>query len=269
MISRGEAGAAVRVALKDLARSVGPAGAWRHPTSGVVLLTAFVIFTLLSFGPLLKLDGLLNMHLVHDWPQGRVPTKVVVSLGQRAVGLPVLGAVTAYVSWRRRTWVTVVITVTSVLALNFVVGVIKLATGRLSPRATANPDCWWQGDILYPSGHTANIILVYGLAAYLAYHFLGPKSRLARVMVGLTWFAAVTVTVGIVYLGGHWFTDLVAGLLMSGVALRGAMSGHRRYLEWQATRPAAPASGDEETSTTSQVTAQAGAGASGSDDSAA
>lgn len=246
MITRTTAVSALRSAAKEAAtevvRAFGRANAWRRPTSGVVLLTAFLVFTLLSVGPLLPVDRALDMELAKDWPDGRPVAETLVMLGQRAVGLPVLFAVTLYAALRRRTWEPVLITVTSVLALNFVVGVIKLATGRNSPRVTEDPS-FWEGGILYPSGHTANVILIYGLATYLARHYVGHRRWLSQAMLGLTWFASITVTIGITYLGGHWVTDLVGGLLVGGVVLRVTVSLHRRYLEWCRRRGRPPVPG--------------------------
>ena len=56
------------------------------------------------------------------------------------------------------------------LALNLAVLVLKLALGR--GQAGTDP-AFFVGGMAYPSGHTANIVLVYGLVAYLLSRYRG------------------------------------------------------------------------------------------------
>jgi membrane-associated phospholipid phosphatase len=101
--------------------------------------------------------------------------------------------------------------------VNLVVGVLKISLGRGQPEA-ANPS-FFVGGMAYPSGHTANILLVYGLAAYLLgrYRQVGRTARL--VMWGLVALLSVTMVATSLTLNWHWFADLVAGLLIGATVL--------------------------------------------------
>jgi undecaprenyl-diphosphatase len=74
----------------------------------------------------------------------------------------------------------------------------------------------------YPSGHTLRAVLVYGLLAFVIYRLATPgwHRRLA--------IAAAAVIIGFVafdrlYLGVHWASDVVGGLLVGGLALTAAI----------------------------------------------
>ena len=81
----------------------------------------------------------------------------------------------------------------------------------------------------YPSGHTANILLVYGLVPYLLGTYArvsgahgaraGPAGRGA--VVGLMVTVSVTLT-------WHWLADLWAGLLIGGMVLALTVRGRPR-----------------------------------------
>jgi membrane-associated phospholipid phosphatase len=176
----------------------------------------FVGFTLLAMGPLMSLDAYLNLD---PPPPGWVSfLHVLDRIGQRAVNLPVL-AVVAFVCCRRsESWRPAVVTVVSVFTLNLVVGLLKIGLGRSQPE-TADPS-FFVGGMAYPSGHTSNIILVYGLSVYL----LGRYTRMSRRTLVLLWsvvgMLAVTMVVTSLTLNWHWFADLIAGLLIGSVILQ-------------------------------------------------
>ena len=79
----------------------------------------------------------------------------------------------------------------------------------------------------FPSGHALISLVFYGLLAYLVGHFF--KSRLARLALGLG-AAAIIFLVGLsrVYLGAHWFSDVLGGWFLGGLILTGfiALSKH-------------------------------------------
>lgn len=175
----------------------------------------FVGFTLLAMDPLVALDAYLNLE---PPPAAWLPVLHVLDrIGQRAVCLPILAVVTWLCCRRRESWRPAFIALGSVLLLNFVVGVLKLTLGRGQP-STADPS-FFIGGLAYPSGHTANIILVYGLAVY----FLGTYYQVRRRTLGACWSAvgllSVLMVVVSMTLNWHWFADLIAGLIVGAAVL--------------------------------------------------
>ena len=69
----------------------------------------------------------------------------------------------------------------AVFVLNLLVLVLKVGLGRGQP-GFADPS-FFVGGMAYPSGHTANIVLVYGLAVYL----LGRYLRVSRRTYAIGW----------------------------------------------------------------------------------
>ena len=67
------------------------------------------------------------------------------------------------------------------LRLNLLVLILKVGLGRGQP-GLADPS-FFVGGMAYPSGHTANIVLVYGLAVYL----LGRYLRVSRRTYAVGW----------------------------------------------------------------------------------
>lgn len=200
-------------------RSVRPtAGLWRGPLPSVVLAVAFVVVTLLSLGPLIRLDRLLNFAFEKAWPQFDPFMVALAKFGQRGLLLPLLFGLAIFLARRRRSWQPLVITLVSVLMVNFVVGVLKLATARDKP-VTGDPMFFEQGT-LYPSGHAANSIMYFGLAVFLVRAYGRADGLLARVLLVLTWVACVAQLLALTYLQLHWFTDIVGGLLLGGAVLR-------------------------------------------------
>lgn len=180
------------------------------------LALVFAGFTLLAMGPLNGLDTYFN---VTPPPAGWLPVLHVLDrIGQRAVCLPILG-VAAFVACRRqRSWRPAVVAVLSVLALNFVVGVLKLSFGRAEPE-TGNP-AFFAGGMAYPSGHTSNIVLVYGLAVYLLTAYSTVSRRALRLMTGLVVLLSVVMVFTSLTENWHWFADLISGLIVGSMVLQ-------------------------------------------------
>ncbi|NUS51429.1 MAG: phosphatase PAP2 family protein, partial [Nocardioidaceae bacterium] len=190
-----------------------------HVSSGLALAGflgfVFAGFTLLAMGPLESLDAYFN---VQPAPPALVPwLHVLDRIGQRAICLPILAAVTFYCCRRQESWRPAWVVALSVFSLNLLVLVLKLGLGRAEP-ASADPS-FFEGGMAYPSGHTSNIVLVYGLCVFL----LGRYGRLPRSAIGAMWgvvalLSLVMVTTSVT-LRWHWFADLIAGLLTGGIVL--------------------------------------------------
>ena len=180
------------------------------------LALVFVAFTLLAIGPLAKFDAYFNLDPA---PKEWLPfLHVLDRVGQRAVCLPILAVATYLVCRRQESWRPAVIAAGAVFLLNLVVLLLKLGLGREGPH-TADPS-FFNGGMAYPSGHSANIVLVYGLVAYLLGRYHSPGARGRLLLWGVVVVLSVTMVVTSLSLDWHWFADLVAGLLVGGVVLQ-------------------------------------------------
>jgi membrane-associated phospholipid phosphatase len=166
-------------------------------------------------GPFVRYDAYFNL----DPPPAEwVPfLHVLDRVGQRAVALPILGLALWWIYRRTRSWRPLVVAAVSVFTLNLVVLILKVSLGRAQP-ITGDPS-FFTGGMAYPSGHSANIVLVYGLAAYLLSRYADPALRTRVLLWGLVGLLAVTMVVTSLTLNWHWFADLVAGLLIGGIVL--------------------------------------------------
>jgi membrane-associated phospholipid phosphatase len=123
----------------------------------------------------------------------------------------------------------VVIATVGTLALNFAVGVLKLASGRESPR-TGGPEMFAGDNVLYPSGHAANVIFHYGLvvALMIRYGMVSSAWR-RRLYVTLVVMVFVLMTWVSVYRHTHWFSDLMAGGLIGTALLVVCLAADREW----------------------------------------
>lgn len=184
-----------------------------------LLLVAFGILTSLVAGPLRSLDVALNFE--RDLPDGVRPALVTLDrIGQRAVCLPVLVVVAWLASRRAGTWRPMVVAVVSVFVVNLLVAIFKFGLERGAPLAN-EPD-FLEGGVMYPSGHTANVVLVYGLAAYLWWRYTDASRRTRQVTTGIVVALTIVMIGTSLTLRWHWFTDLIAGVLVGAAALRAA-----------------------------------------------
>ena len=204
-----------------LGRSRGePHDGWDSAVGSGLALAGFLglvlaAFTLLAMGPFVRYDAYFNLA---PPPEGLIPFLVILDrIGQRAVALPILAVVVIWLFRRNRSWRPVVVAAASVFALNLVVLILKVGLGRSAPH-TADPS-FFAGGMAYPSGHSANIVLVYGLAVYLLARYSQPSRRTLAVLWGTVALLAVTMLVTSLTLNWHWFADLVAGLLVGGMVL--------------------------------------------------
>ena len=87
------------------------------------------------------------------------------------------------------------------------------------------------GGSSFPSGHVIIYMGVYGFLAYLANMWIRANA-IRRVVVGL--LASMLALVGLsrVYLGHHWFTDVVASYLLGTTWLLGLTALYRRARRW-------------------------------------
>lgn len=69
------------------------------------------------------------------------------------------------------------------------------------------------GGTSFPSGHVLNYMGVYGFLSYLAFTWIRP-AVIRRTVVSITGALVALVGPSRIYLGHHWFTDVVASYLL-------------------------------------------------------
>jgi membrane-associated phospholipid phosphatase len=189
------------------------------------LTLVFVGFTVLAMGPLISIDTYFNLA---PPPPGWVPVLHLLDrIGQRAVCLPVLGVVVYLGCRRQKSWRPAAVAAVSVFMLNLVVLLLKLGFGRGEPN-TADPH-FFTGGMAYPSGHSANIVLVYGLAVYLLGKYRPVHRRTLNVLWSVVALLSVMMVATSVTLDWHWFADLIAGLFVGAIVLQLTASVNRAF----------------------------------------
>ena len=84
------------------------------------------------------------------------------------------------------------------------------------------------GGSSFPSGHVLNYMGVYGFFAYLVYTWIRPDA-IRRTIVGLLLSLVALVGPSRIYLGHHWFTDVLASYLLGTSYLIALTSLYRRF----------------------------------------
>ncbi|MEN3307352.1 MAG: hypothetical protein V7603_3554 [Micromonosporaceae bacterium] len=190
-------------------RVIRPAGWW--PDAALAVAVAAVTLALAA-GAFLGWDL-----AVRDWSEAHRPHALAVlatagNLLGRGGYLAELALVLALLlAWRRHS-VRPVLPVGLGFVLTFgVLTPLKAWTDRAAPHAFAvpHPERLGSGGVSYPSGHLTNAIVWYGVLALLLSAWLPALWRRA-VRVA----PPVVLCFTTVYLGFHWLTDTVAGLLV-------------------------------------------------------
>ncbi|WP_316289468.1 phosphatase PAP2 family protein [Clavibacter michiganensis] len=150
--------------------------------------------------------------------------------------MPIIAVVTMlFLAVRRRSWTPIILVVAAGGGSLLLTIAGKDLIGRARP-ALADAVPPYETSPSFPSGHTLNAVAIAGILAYLL--LLRQHRRLTRVL-SITVAVVFAVTIGIsrVYLGHHWFTDVLAAFFLSGAWLAVVITAHRLYLT--ARRPGA------------------------------
>ncbi|MCT2588952.1 phosphatase PAP2 family protein [Streptomyces sp. N2-109] len=186
--------------------------------STMVLYVLIVAAVLLST-QLVRVDWQIMLFRPYkQWPEYHAFLDYFVVLGQRAPTAVLVAAWLGWRSWRQRTPRPLLVLATSLLLLNTTVGAVKIGLGRLGPHyatEVGSAEMFAGGDI-FPSGHTANAVVTWGILAYLA---TTPRAR--RLLSVVAAFCALGVGATTVYLGTHWVSDVLLGWAAGLVILLG------------------------------------------------
>jgi membrane-associated phospholipid phosphatase len=195
----------------------------------LLAIAAFVALTVaLARGHLLDFD-----QRVADWVLAHQPTvvhwlAVVLNfLGQGGwVLMPVTLILTAALLWRTRSVRALLPFAAAFLLTMLTIGPAKIYFDRAAPKFTGpektvlfNPFAEGRYAMSYPSGHMGNVLVWYAVMAILIVALLG-RQLTAWERFALRVAPVVIVFVTTVYLGYHWVTDSVAGVLLGLVLAR-------------------------------------------------
>lgn len=197
-------------------------------TSLPVLVCLLVFITVLASGPLHGLDRALNQPwselIFPDWRS--FVDDVIDPIASQAVVIPILGITAAILSMQHRTWRPLLIAAAAEVGVVGMVGAMKVIIARPSP-VLEDPSFFHGGifsqggyGIIYPSGHAAQSIALYGILVFLLSRYsTASKSTINLLSVGVGIIAMITM-ISSIYLGWHWATDLMAGFVTGGLVLR-------------------------------------------------
>ena len=209
--------------------------------AGAVLLTVLIASLDETYESVQEHDGLARVDQpLLDWMVGhRSPgldgvVSFFTDIGGTTV-LPILVTlVVAGLGWWWRSWTPIVLMAVAAAGSIAMTEAGKDLAGRARPpQALAVPP--YETSPSFPSGHTLNSTVIAIVLAYLV--LLHVKSRTGRVVtVSLLALYAVAMGLSRVYLGHHWFTDVVAGFIAGTAWAIVVILAHRLLLRVQQRR---------------------------------
>ena len=108
----------------------------------------------------------------------------------------------------------------SIMGTGLITFVLKLLLGR--PRPTAD-----HVDLLetyhnnsFPSGHTLSYIVFFGFLILLMRRLPQIPSYLRKSITAVSYFMFIFGPISRIYLGAHWFTDILGGFLLGILCLQ-------------------------------------------------
>ena len=174
-------------------------------------LMGAVVTGVLSAPTLAHVDGPVKQFFTAHRQLGWMPAmQKVTVVGSDRVVLPVALAAGLLLSRRRSMWRPLMLTTAAYGGAAFIAVFDKVAVGRSRSPGDGLASV---GHLAFPSGHATQAMAVYGTVAESS--IVSARRRSARLAIGV---AASTVVVSVavsrVYLGVHWLTDVVGGLLL-------------------------------------------------------
>lgn len=186
-------------------------------------------------------DGLATVdHPLLDWMVGHRSAGLdqavtwFTNVGGTTILAPLVLVVVVALSWWWHSWTPVVLMLVATAGSLAMTTVGKDLTARARPpQSLAVPP--FETSPSFPSGHTLNSTVIALILCYLV--ILHVKSRTGRIVtIALLLLYAVAMGLSRVFLGHHWFTDVVAGWIAGAAWAAVVILAHRVLLYLQARR---------------------------------
>lgn len=142
----------------------------------------------------------------------------VDDLGLRWVTALVLIIAAVLIGKRFRSWRPLNLSILSLIFLNLFVGAAKIGFGRCKAREDFEI-CMFTDGMAYPSGHTANALVTWGLLAYIIFRYTHRDPFEGLRLYWLVGVITIAVCIASLIRNTHWFTDLIGGMLLGGSIL--------------------------------------------------
>ena len=139
-------------------------------------------------------------------------------LGLRWVTAAILIIAAILIGRRFKSWRPLNLSILSLLFLNLFVGAAKIGFGRCKAREDFDI-CMFTGGMAYPSGHTANALVTWGLFAYIVFRYTHRDPFEGLRLYWLVGVITVAVCMASLIRNTHWFTDLLGGMFLGGAIL--------------------------------------------------
>lgn len=139
-------------------------------------------------------------------------------LGLRGVTATILILAAALIGRRFSSWRPLNLSVLSLIFLNLFVGAAKIGFGRCKAREDFDI-CLFTDGMAYPSGHTANALVTWGLLAYIIFRYTHRDPFEGLRLYWVVGVMTVAVCFASLIRNTHWFTDLLGGIFLGGAIL--------------------------------------------------
>ncbi|MBU3716298.1 MAG: phosphatase PAP2 family protein [Candidatus Nanopelagicaceae bacterium] len=139
-------------------------------------------------------------------------------LGLRWITATILILAAALIGRRFSSWRPLNLSILSLIFLNLFVGAAKIGFGRCKAREDFDI-CMFTDGMAYPSGHTANALVTWGLLAYIIFRYTHRDPFEGLRLYWVVGVMTVAVCFASLIRNTHWFTDLLGGMFLGGAIL--------------------------------------------------
>lgn len=153
---------------------------------------------------------------VHNWvtPQRTEIVRLITNLGAAWFVFVIYASIVLWLFWQRRFRTMIALSSIFILAELLNIGFKHLFA---RPRPSIVPRMGEAGGYSFPSGHMMGAVMVFGTLSIVLMHELHGRIRYLPPVVAL--LAVIAVGFSRIYLGVHYFTDVLGSVLVAGACL--------------------------------------------------